>query len=92
MSAIDPYLDRVLPGDCLEVLAELPAGSVDLVFAGDTLARMVFLDNLEQQTIVSFTAVETNISLPPERFVFVVPEDADLVGTPASAGTPPETL
>ncbi len=66
--------------------------SVDLVFAGDTLARMVFLDNLEQQTIVSFTAVETNISLPPERFVFVVPEDADLVGTPASAGTPPETL
>lgn len=66
--------------------------SVDLVFAGDTLARMVFLDNLEQQTIVSFSGVETNVALPPGRFVFVVPDDADLVGTPASPETPPETL
>ena len=62
--------------------------SVDLVFAGDTLTRMVFLDNLEQQTIVSFTGVETNVALEPGRFVFVVPEDADLVGTPASSETP----
>lgn len=62
--------------------------SVDLVFAGDTLTRMVFLDNLEQQTIVSFTDVETDVVLEPGRFVFVVPADADLVGTPASAETP----
>lgn len=62
--------------------------SVDLVFAGDTLTRMVFLDNLEQQTIVSFTGVETNVALEPGRFVFVVPEDADLVGTPALSETP----
>jgi modification methylase len=33
MSDLDSYLDRVLPGDCLEVLARLPARSVDLVFA-----------------------------------------------------------
>ena len=62
--------------------------SVDLVFAGDTLTRMVFLDNLEQQTIVSFTGVETNVAMEPGRFVFVVPDDADLVGTPASSETP----
>ena len=28
-----PFQDRVLVGDCLEVLAQLPAASVDLVFA-----------------------------------------------------------
>jgi modification methylase len=33
MRAIEPYLDRVLPGDCLELLRELPERSVDLVFA-----------------------------------------------------------
>jgi len=33
MREIEPYLDRVLPGDCLEVLRELPERSVDVVFA-----------------------------------------------------------
>lgn len=28
-----PWLDRVLCGDCLDVLARIPAGSVDLIFA-----------------------------------------------------------
>lgn len=62
--------------------------SVDLVFVGDTLARLVFLDTLEQRTVVSFSAVEIDVALKPARFVFVMPEDADLVGTPASSGTP----
>ena len=62
--------------------------SVDLVFVGDTLARLVFLDTLEQRTVVSFSAVEIDVALTPARFVFVMPEDADLVGTPASSGTP----
>lgn len=62
--------------------------SVDLVFVGDRLARLVFLDTLEQRTVVSFGAVEIDVALAPARFVFVMPEDADLVGTPASSRTP----
>lgn len=62
--------------------------SVDLVFVGDMLARLVFLDTLEQRTVVSFSAVEIDVALTPARFVFVMPEDADLVGTPASSRTP----
>ncbi len=62
--------------------------AVDLVFTDDVLARMVFLDNLEQQTIVSFANVETNVAIDADRFVFVIPDDADVVGTPASAESP----
>ena len=29
----DTYLDRILPGNCIEILARLPENSVDLVFA-----------------------------------------------------------
>ncbi len=33
VEALAPFVDRILPGDCVEVLAGLPERSVDLVFA-----------------------------------------------------------
>lgn len=33
MAAISHYLDRVIQDDCVKVMGELPAGSVDLIFA-----------------------------------------------------------
>jgi len=55
---------------------------VDLAFAGDSLRRMVFLDNLEQTTLVSLSDVSVNEAIDAARFVFDVPEDVDVVGTP----------
>jgi outer membrane lipoprotein carrier protein len=56
---------------------------VELGFIDSELRRMVFFDNLEQTTLVSLYDVELNEPIDAERFEFVVPEDVDLVGTPA---------
>ena len=61
---------------------------VDLGFIADTLSRMVFLDNLEQTTIVSLSEVTVDEPVDPARFRFDVPEDVDVVGTPASIDPP----
>lgn len=58
---------------------------VELGFMNDTLHRMVFFDNLDQTTLVSLYNVKVNQSIDAARFVFVVPEDVDLVGTPVVA-------
>lgn len=58
---------------------------VDLAFAGDSLRRMVFLDNLEQTTLVSLSSVRVNDAIDASRFVFEIPEDVDVVGTPVTA-------
>ncbi len=58
---------------------------VDLAFTGDSLRRMVFLDNLEQTTLVSLSDVSVNEPIDSARFVFDVPEDVDVVGTPITA-------
>jgi outer membrane lipoprotein carrier protein len=62
---------------------------VELGFSGETLARMVFLDNLEQTTVVTLDDVAVNEPVDAAQFDFDVPEDVDVVGTPAqpSAGT-----
>ncbi len=57
---------------------------VDLAFAGDSLRRMVFLDNLEQTTLVSLSDVSVNEAIDEARFLFEVPEDVDVVGTPVT--------
>jgi outer membrane lipoprotein-sorting protein len=46
---------------------------------------MVFFDNLEQTTLVALYDVKTNEPIESERFVFRVPDDADLVGVPLAA-------
>ncbi len=57
---------------------------VDLAFTGDSLRRMVFLDNLEQTTLVTLSDVSVNEAIDSARFVFEVPEDVDVVGTPVA--------
>lgn len=58
---------------------------VELAFNDGTLARMMFLDNLEQTTLVSLYEVLVNESIDTSQFEFVVPNDVDVVGTPATA-------
>ena len=55
---------------------------MELGFIGGQLSRMVFFDNLDQRTLVSLHDVSTNEPIAPERFEFLVPDDADLVGVP----------
>ena len=59
---------------------------LELGFTDGQLSRMVFFDNLEQTTLVALYDVRTNEPIDEERFGFVVPDDADLVGVPLSAG------
>ena len=61
---------------------------MELGFQAGSLTRMVFFDNLEQTTFVALYDVRTNEPIDADRFVFEVPEDADLVGTPAAADPP----
>ena len=70
---------RLLPLD-----SESGFRHVDLGFIDDTLQRMVFLDSLEQTTIVSLSDVRVDEPIDPGTFNFVVPEDVDVVGTPAT--------
>jgi len=56
---------------------------VELGFIDSELRRMVFFDNLEQTTLVALHDVKVNEPIASARFEFVVPDDVDLVGTPA---------
>ncbi len=58
---------------------------VELGFIDGGLRRMVFFDNLEQTTLVALSNVTINEPLDSERFVFVVPDGVDVVGTPVTA-------
>ena len=61
---------------------------MELGFEAGALTRMVFFDNLEQTTFVALYDVRTNEPIDASRFVFDMPEDADLVGTPVAADPP----
>lgn len=58
---------------------------VEMGFLNGQLHRMVFFDNLEQTTVVALHDVEVNEPIDDARFRFRVPDDADVVGTPAIA-------
>jgi outer membrane lipoprotein carrier protein len=58
---------------------------VELGFIDGTLSRMVFLDNLEQTTLVEMRDVAVNEMIDPTRFRFAVPDDVDVVGSPIVA-------
>ncbi len=58
---------------------------VELGFKHDMLSRMVFYDNLEQRTLVALYDVAVNVPFEPGQFDFQVPDDVDVVGTPAVA-------
>ena len=56
--------------------------SVDLGFTDGRLSRMIFIDSLGQSTLIALFDVEVNTAIAGERFAFVPPEGADVVGTP----------
>ena len=58
---------------------------MELGFLAGQLSRMVFFDNLEQTTVIALYEVTVNEPIDAARFQFSVPDDADLVGTPATA-------
>jgi outer membrane lipoprotein carrier protein len=58
---------------------------VELGFIDSELRRMVFFDHLEQTTLVALHDVVVNQPIESARFDFVVPDDVDVVGTPAAA-------
>lgn len=58
---------------------------LELGFTNGQLGRMVFFDNLEQTTLVALYDVRVNEPIDGDRFEFVVPDDADLVGVPLTA-------
>jgi chaperone LolA len=71
---------RMLPIDTRSGFERMELGFVD-----GQLSRMVFFDNLEQTTLVALYDVTTNEPIESGRFVFTVPDDADLVGVPLAA-------
>ena len=58
---------------------------VELGFDDGRLSRMVFLDNLEQTTVVVLKNVVVNEPIDESRFEFAVPDDVDVVGKPVAA-------
>lgn len=58
---------------------------VELGFKREQLYRMVFFDNLQQITLVALHDVAINEPFEPGEFEFSIPEDVDVVGTPADA-------
>ncbi len=59
---------------------------VELGFTDNRLSRMLFVDNLEQTTIVALFDVEFNELIDDDRFAFAPPDGVDVVGKPV---TPP---
>jgi len=62
---------------------------VELGFAGETLDRMVFFDNLEQITLVQLTDVVVNEPIDESSFAFEPPDDVDVVGVPVASSREP---
>ena len=55
---------------------------VELGFTNEKLSRMLFVDNLEQTTIVALYDVEFNELIDDEQFAFAPPTGVDVVGVP----------
>jgi len=55
---------------------------VELGFTDDKLSRMLFVDNLEQTTIVALFDVEFNEQIDDVQFAFTPPAGVDVVGKP----------
>lgn len=53
-------------------------------FAAGQVAIMELTDKLGQTTRIEFSNVQRNAALPADTFVFMPPESADVIGTPAS--------
>ena len=56
---------------------------VELGFVDGVINRMAFFDNLEQTTLVALADLTINTPLADGVFDFTIPDDVDVVGTPA---------
>lgn len=55
---------------------------IELGFTDHELSRMLFVDNLEQTTLVALFDVEFNELIDDDQFAFTPPAGADVVGAP----------
>ncbi len=55
---------------------------VELGFTDGQLSRMIFSDNLQQETLIALFDVVLNSEIPADRFEFSPPPGVDLVGVP----------
>ncbi len=55
---------------------------VELGFTDGQLSRMIFADNLQQETLIALFDVVLNGEIPADRFEFSLPPGVDLVGVP----------
>jgi outer membrane lipoprotein carrier protein len=58
---------------------------VELGFSDGNLSRMLFVDNLEQTTIIALFDVEINKPVDDAIFTFIPPAGVDVVGEPLEA-------
>jgi len=59
--------------------AESTLQSLKLGFKGKELAAMEIVDGFGQRSRLDFSAVQTNVAVPAERFQFKLPAGADLI-------------
>jgi outer membrane lipoprotein carrier protein len=52
--------------------------SLRLVFDGDTLVKLESQDGQQQKSVLSFTDIKQNHSLPVDTFIFVMPDGYEL--------------
>lgn len=71
--------------------AESSFSSVELGFTDGRLSRMIFVDNLEQTTLVALFDVQLNEPVDPSSFEFTPPAGVDVVGEPVPAADAPRT-
>ena len=64
---------------------------VELGFNDRRLARMLFVDNLEQTTLVALFDVEFNEPIDDDQFAFTPPVGVDVVGSPIATIEAPAT-
>jgi len=53
--------------------------SVKVGFRGNDLAKLEILDSFGQRSVLTFTKMELNVAVSPERFQFKPPQGADVV-------------
>ncbi len=53
--------------------------SVKVGFRGNELAKLEILDSFGQRSVLTFTKMDLNVAVPPERFQFKPPQGADVV-------------
>ena len=79
-------LKDIGPREGLEWLEATPKGkessfeSVRMGFRKSNLEMMELHDNFGQTTVIHFSSIERNPAIPAERFKFVPPKGADVIG------------